>query len=386
MQDLEKKQTIKNRHVKSFLYWGLVLLFSCLLQAALTPALFAQRPPGPNEVAVYEHINFIGNQEIYTLEPGMRQKLVPYLPNTVDNMISSIQVGANVGVAFYTEYNFSGSGNATLQSINNLSITPEYQDNISSLIIFPKEWKYAMGVLIAGKLWLDSGYGTKTAVPLGKFYPAAEKMTDHIAYYPDIGYELDGNNQEAYLRPDSMHPVFQEVSVKLYEQKNYGGKFITIPGPGVQFLQYFKLSDYQFENKVSSLQVIHNYSVSVSIKQPTPAARQTAPVPKQMTAQTILPKDTFDLRGQWRSNIGLTFIITQQGNNFQWTVMNSNEKGSGTINGWDVTASWQGGPRGSGSSKGKITGTYVISNITIVSNIDWEYYDGTVTVKFFRDE
>ena len=70
------KRNIKNLHVKSFLYWSLVILFSLLLQVALTPPLCAQRPPAANEVAVYEHINYVGNQVIYKLEPGMRQKLV----------------------------------------------------------------------------------------------------------------------------------------------------------------------------------------------------------------------------------------------------------------------------------------------------------------------
>jgi hypothetical protein len=228
---------------------------------------------------VYEHINYVGNQEIYALEPGMRQKLVRLLPNTVDDKISSIQVGANVGVAFFTQSDFFGTGNATLQSINNLSSTPEYHDQISSLIIFPKEWKYPMGVFITGKFWFDSQYGgSKIGMQLGKFFPAPEKMTDRIANYPDIGYQFENNNIDAYVRPDSMHPIYKQVFVKLCEQKNFGGKCITIPGPGGSIQQHFKLSDYQFENKVSSLQVIHNYPVSVSAKQPTPAVKQVPPV------------------------------------------------------------------------------------------------------------
>jgi hypothetical protein len=257
------KRNIKNLHVKSFLYWSLVILFSLLLQVALTPPLCAQRPPAANEVAVYEHINYVGNQVIYKLEPGMRQKLVSILPNTVDDKISSIQVGANVGVMYFLESGFSGLGNGTIQSLNTLP--PQYNDKIRSLIIFPKEWGAPIGVLITGKY----NYSATTSGLITKFFPAPEKMTDRIAYYPDIGIFND-NTPRAHVWPDKMnHPVHNQVFVKLCEHLNFGGKCITIPGPGGSPGHIFQLYDYQFSDKTSSLQVIHNYPVSV--QQPTPA-------------------------------------------------------------------------------------------------------------------
>ncbi len=274
-------QNITNRYVKNLLYWSLVIAVSGLLQVILTPPLGAQKAPAANQVAVYEHINYVGDQLIYTLEPGMRQKIVRFIPNPLAGKISSIQVGANVGVAFWNSYDFYGDGNATFQSINNLSVMPTYHDKIMSLIIFPKEWKYPMGVLIIGKYLLDSWDGKKIEVPLGKFYPAPEKMTDRVAPFPDIGYEFINNNTDAHVRPDSLHPVFKQVSVKLCEQKNFGGKCITIPGPGGGIIQDFKLSDYQFENKVASLQVIHT-PVTVSIKQPTTVVKPVPPARTQV--------------------------------------------------------------------------------------------------------
>jgi len=268
-------QNIQNRYVKSFLYWGLVILVSWLLQVALAPPLCAQRPPAANEVAVYEHVNYVGNQLIYTLEPGMRQKLVPYIPNPLADNISSIQVGANVGVAFWNSYNFFGDGNATLQSINNLSVMPKHHDKIMSLIIFPKEWAYPMGALI-----LRTDYG----LPLGQFFPAAEKMTDRITSYPDIGYVFNDHTQVLHVRPDIMnHPIHNQVIVKLCEHKNFGGKCLTFPGPGGSASHTFQLYDYQFSDKTSSLQVIHNYPVSV--QQPPPARTPTRTPAERMPVQ-----------------------------------------------------------------------------------------------------
>lgn len=205
----------------------------------------------------------------------MRQKLVRYVPNPLAGEISSIQVGANVGVAFYTSYNFTGDGNATLASINDLSSTSKYHDKIMSFIIFPKEWLYPMGALLVRK---------DQVPPIGQFFPAAEKMTDRIAYYPDIGYAFEDHTQDLFVRPDIMnHPVHNQVLVKLCEDKNFGGKCLTFPGPGGSASHYFQLYNYQFSDKVSSLQVIHNSPVQAQ-KQPIqtqPIQRPAYPIPMQ---------------------------------------------------------------------------------------------------------
>lgn len=250
--------------MKPFLYWSLVILFSWFLQAALAPPLFAQRLPNDNEVAVYEHINYVGNQRIYALEPDMRQKLVPFLPNDIDDMISSIQVGANVGVMFFTGSNFRDEGNITLQSINNLSLKPEYHDKISSLIIFPKEWLSPLGVEMIG-MYYSPGLtsGTTIGVTIGRFFPAPEKMSDRTASYPYIGDDLNDRTREARIFPDTeKSPVYKQIWIKLCEHADFGGKCITIPGPGSQ-VYYNQLSDYQFSNITSSLQVTHNPPISI---------------------------------------------------------------------------------------------------------------------------
>jgi len=269
MRVLKEKQNMKNLHGKPFLYWSFVILFSWLLQVALTPPLFAQRLPNDNEIAVYEHINYMGNQRIYALETGIRQKLVPFLPNDIDDMISSIQVGAKVGVMFFNGSNFREEGNVTLQSMNNLPA--EYHDKISSLIIFPKEWLSPLGVEMIGMYYPS----TTSGVTIGRFFPAPEKMSDQTAFYPYIGDDINDRTHEARIFPGTdRSPVCKQIWVKLCEHANYGGKCITIPGPGSQIYNN-QLSDYQFSNITSSLQVTHNPSISI---QKPPGSTQSPPV------------------------------------------------------------------------------------------------------------
>lgn len=275
MRVLKGKQNMKNWYGKPLLYWCLVILFSWLLQVALTPSLFAQnRAPYENEVAVYEHVNFVGNQRIYALEPGMRQKLVWILPNDIDRMISSIQVGAKVGVMFFTGVHFRDEGNATLQSISQLP--PEYNDKISSLIIFPKEWKAPLGVEMIGWYYTPGPVkGQSTGVIKGQFFAAPEKMSERTAFYPDIGYELNDRTHEARLFPGTeTSPVCKQIWVKLFEHANFGGRSITIPGPGSS-LYVFQLSDYQFSKITSSLQV--TASSEISIQKPLDRPLQERP-------------------------------------------------------------------------------------------------------------
>jgi len=96
--------------------------------------------------------------------------------------------------------------------------------------------------------------------------------------------------------------------------------------------------------------------VEKKVAPPKASDPRTATVAKQPTASTAkVPMVTIpNVSGQWQSSIGVTYNITQQGNNFQWTVVNSTEKGNGTLKGYEVSASWQ-GPKGRGSSPGKIT-------------------------------
>jgi hypothetical protein len=95
---------------------------------------------------------------------------------------------------------------------------------------------------------------------------------------------------------------------------------------------------------------------SPTVKVDTPSSRVPLASTGRQVAPTakMVPITIYNVSGQWKSSIGAIYNITQQQNNFQWTVTNSSEKGNGTLKGYDVNASWQ-GPKGRGSSPGKIT-------------------------------
>ena len=89
---------------------------------------------------------------------------------------------------------------------------------------------------------------------------------------------------------------------------------------------------------------------------PTPPIVQTDPTAKVAPPGSIgpaVPKGVIDISGKWTSTTGQVYEITQNGEQFIWYVAAINEKGSGTLKGQNITASWTGNT-GSGSAQGGV--------------------------------
>ena len=89
--------------------------------------------------------------------------------------------------------------------------------------------------------------------------------------------------------------------------------------------------------------------------------------------KTILPRDQVqakpvDISGRWSSNIGLVFIIKQQGNQFSWIIENMDRPATGKINENKVSATWK-ESREFKSAKGVITKIDPEGRATI---IEWD--------------
>jgi hypothetical protein len=84
--------------------------------------------------------------------------------------------------------------------------------------------------------------------------------------------------------------------------------------------------------------------------EPQPPAQ---PQPPQQPGQVTPQQGPVDISGSWRNQRGFNFRISQKGSQFTWEVPDIAERGSGTINGRNVTASWV-GRMGSGSARGTV--------------------------------
>jgi hypothetical protein len=305
----------------------------------------------------------------------------------MNDVISSIQVGSKVGVMVFPDANFEYiSGRRLMPAGRHILpcsdvVVPIYDsekvlvdcanDAISSLIVFPKEMIQPMGVMLSDRGKYDSG---------DKFFPLPERLDQTEAKYATLPNMNDDANEFTLYPYDPKSPAYGKVQMTLYEHPNFKGRWITLPGAdGSVPPRDSSLGPYQFGDIASSLIVRLAGPVSTTIggtpttPQASTSVRAVAPEASSSTRVTAPPAPDStqpssgrrppspsemtirtNVSGQWKSSIGFVYNITQQGNQFEWTVGNINQTGEGTITGNDISASWK-DQKGSGSSAGKIT-------------------------------
>jgi hypothetical protein len=345
----------------------LVASLGILTSAIWTPAR-AQKP-GPNEIIVYEDIDYLGTQSSWKLEPGMRQKLVPYVGADLNDRISSLRVGSDVGVAVFDDASYGGvyvlfEDTSSAHKVPTGDYFDAINDRISSLIIYPKKMKGPLGVLLGGPIVRFLSF----TPPDTRFFPLPEMMNQASAKFPMLGPEWDDLFDYGMIMPAPNSPDYGGyVEVVLYEQANFGGKSVTIPWrapagsifplPPVGEEGIFELADLDFVAIASSLE-LHwvNTSSAHATAPPASNAKKTLPdktqaPPGLQTAKAPLDKKLLPpssgvtdagISGQWNSNIGVVYEIQQSGNNFTWSVPSLNQSGTGTVSGNIVTMSGPG--------------------------------------------
>jgi hypothetical protein len=92
---------------------------------------------------------------------------------------------------------------------------------------------------------------------------------------------------------------------------------------------------------------------------PAAPSPSTPPQPQAPPQPAAIPGGVISLSGQWNSNIGVTYELQQNGNQFTWTVPSLNQSGSGTISENAVTLSGPGW-----TVKGTVTETDASGNAT----------------------
>lgn len=378
---------------------SLLIPLFCLIANFPVPTHAVDRTPGevvqgatdPYSVTLYEEKNYAKPFGTWKLAPGMRMLKLP----TIGRPCGSILVGSSVSVVLFHDWHFSSKfhvrvgcgrmeGSTCINPVFSLVPLMTFQSTSPLMFPNPKYYPYPLrySIIIHRKDigdWLGVGLQrgkspNEWPIASYQFYPLPEKASERAIIYPKIPsgtgdpYTLDimpgGIGQYG---PWGSSPNLREIDVTVTATSGGDKKF---PIPSSTSGRY-ELKEYGI-SQPSSLKIVYKgpfnesaYKYSAHVSAPTApttakVATPTAQVPiastRKQVASTakVAPITIYNVSGQWKSSINLIYNITQQQNNFQWTVANSTEKGKGTLSGYNISASWQ-GPQGGGSTQGKIT-------------------------------
>jgi len=124
---------------------------------------------GPTEVVLWENPGYSGYSYSYAIDPNDRLATKDvYQVHGLDNIISSVEVGSEVKVAFYRHSIFCGPSKVFE---GNVSYVGDYwNDQMSSLIIFSKDYVVPPGVRLS-----ETDPNTITGFePVSQFFPLIE--------------------------------------------------------------------------------------------------------------------------------------------------------------------------------------------------------------------
>ena len=224
----------------------------------------------PNQVIVWEHSHFYGDSYSWILEPGMRHRLVGHFPGSLNDQISSIEVGSNVKVITYRHADFAGPSKVYQGQVESLS--GYWNDQISSLIIFPKAQAAPLGVIMS-----DTAFNTVTGYePVHQFFPLPEDPELKSQAYADMDDYINDKVEYVLLQGDNV-----EVTLHRHASGNRLSDNLTLPSfscgsPAIGTIggyQTFRLSGCagNLEGEVSSLEVrereppeVQSYGTSAS--------------------------------------------------------------------------------------------------------------------------
>jgi hypothetical protein len=270
------------------------------------------------------------------MSPGTRHKLLPRISPDMEDKISSIQIGSKVAVVLFRGPDFaSGWGEQPTiyeETVSKLDIP----FNVASLIVYPKAVGSPLGV------WLtDRRYYNEQNVHA--FFPFPEEE-DLIEYgWGFMGnVNMDENANGIYAQGLGASPYKNSIQVVLYDQRNWQGTSLTLPGAAGWPSVGLSLGDYDWSDR----------AVSMRIRWTGPKLG-LGPPPASVKAEAPPISSEINIDGRWQSSIGLIYDISQSGAQFKWTVIRSTELGAGELQGMNLKAFWTDG-RSTFSAQGKI--------------------------------
>ena len=179
---------------------------------------------GPTEVVLWEDPGYSGpsfNYSINTNRGDATQDI--YAVFALNDKISSVEVGSDVKVAFYRHNFFCGPSKVFEGSVPYLG--NYWNDQMSSLIIFSKDYDFPPGVILS-----ETAPNTVTGFePETQFFPLIEyigETNEETAYY-DIRTDYTGY---PYNNLDFEYVIIQgDVEAEIFGERNLQGPSIVLP-------------------------------------------------------------------------------------------------------------------------------------------------------------
>ena len=189
---------------------------------------------GPWDVILYEHPNYLGPWVRYTLQPDMRQRLVPQIVPALEDKVSSIQVGEKVGVRLFEHRLYCYDGQQGTDRLNSSvpslgTNTRPIDDKTSSLIIYPNAAVDVVGVELDDVT--DKSLGLGLYMPgKGAYFPLPESEGSLEQAYGSLGQVgMDDDANDVSVNVDKRWR--DQIQVVLYSEPSLQGRTVMLPGP-----------------------------------------------------------------------------------------------------------------------------------------------------------
>ena len=191
---------------------GIFVILCIALFIGTLPQVWAL---GPREVILWEHGGFRGRNMVWNLDHTLRHKLVPDLQVWFNDKASSVQVGSEVKVILFRHVRYAGP---SVVFSSSAGMSKYWNDQVSSLIIFPRHVRLPPGVVIS-----DTGFNTATGYERrSQFFPIPEPLKYHEANYPVVGGYI--NDRAKHLRIQG-----EGIEVIVCEHTYFFGTTIHLP-------------------------------------------------------------------------------------------------------------------------------------------------------------
>ena len=254
-----------------------------VMAALVAAGAWPQTGVAVNEVRLCEHTHHTGLCHSFFLESHMRHRLVRKLPPSIDNKISSIQVGDGVVLFVFQHPHFQGANHRfwsqptlhepkEMLSCMSVFADESWDDQISSLILTPAgqscNWVPDIGPIGEVEGVYLSSYEASTGKCHQAYYPLPEDPSARENRYPDLGPYMNKKVDTAYL--------CASLEVELYPEPHFKGAPVVIRGGETSSEAWFYLADLGVRDAVSSM-IIRSLSGEIEVAggppPPIPPAR-----------------------------------------------------------------------------------------------------------------